>query len=79
MLVKHKKITKGNGVTLPKDLRANFGILAGQGIDLVETPEGILLKKHTASCFCCGSVEDVKVFKDFEICKECRKELVDIG
>ena len=49
MLVKHKKITKGNGVTLPKDLRANFGIHAGQGIDLVETSEGILLKKHTAS------------------------------
>ena len=75
MLIKYKKITNGYRITIPKDLRASFGLLAGQGVDLEEREDGILIKKHTPSCFCCGSSEGVKKFKGFEICKVCREEL----
>lgn len=77
-MVKHKKLTRNNGLTIPKDLRANYGMLAGQGLDLVETDEGILIRKHVPTCFCCGSIESVKTFKGFEICAECRKGMIDI-
>ncbi|OQB15734.1 MAG: SpoVT / AbrB like domain protein [Firmicutes bacterium ADurb.Bin193] len=77
MLKKHKKLTKGR-ITIPKDLRAAFGLLPGQAVDLEETDRGILIRKHMPSCFVCGSIERVKAFKGFELCGECRKGLIDL-
>lgn len=74
-MTKHKKLTSKCGVTIPKDVRANYGLIGGQAVDLVETNDGILLRKHLPTCFCCGSIEKVKVFKGFEICENCSIEL----
>lgn len=74
-LVKHKKLSKTRGVTIPKDLAANLGMFAGAAVDLVETDEGILLRKHVPSCVFCGSVESVDTVKGKEICAKCAREM----
>jgi AbrB family looped-hinge helix DNA binding protein len=38
------KIDKGGRVTLPKSLREQFGLKAGENVEAVETAEGILFK-----------------------------------
>ena len=75
MMVKHKKLTSKCGITIPKDIRANYGLFGGEAVDLVETEGGILLRKHTASCFVCGSMEDVVSLRRLELCGKCRAEL----
>ncbi|MBO5369249.1 MAG: AbrB/MazE/SpoVT family DNA-binding domain-containing protein [Clostridia bacterium] len=73
-----RKTTKTCAITLTKDIRHDIGIMPGSVVDItVNDDQTVTLKKHTASCFCCGSVENVKVFKGYEICESCRKELVE--
>lgn len=74
-LVKHKKLSKVRGVTIPKDLAANLGMFAGTAVDLVETDEGILLRKHVQTCVFCGSIESVDTVKGKEICAKCAREM----
>ena len=74
-LIKYKKLSKARGVTVPKDLAANLGMFAGAAVDLVETSEGILLRKHVPTCVFCGSVESVDTVKGREICAKCACEM----
>lgn len=74
-MTKQKRLTSKCGITIPKDLRANFGLMGGQAVDLVEMTNGILIRKHVPTCFCCGSVVDVRAYKGYEICGKCVKEL----
>ncbi|MCX4255823.1 MAG: AbrB/MazE/SpoVT family DNA-binding domain-containing protein [Oscillospiraceae bacterium] len=74
-LIKYKKLSKVRGVTVPKDLAANLGMFAGAAVDLVETSDGILLRKHVPTCVFCGSVESVDTVKGKEICAKCAREM----
>lgn len=74
-LIKYKRLSKARGVTIPKDLAANLGMFAGAAVDLVETDEGILLRKHVPSCVFCGSVESVDTVKGKEVCAKCAREM----
>lgn len=74
-LVKYKRLSKARGVTIPKDLAANLGMFAGAAVDLVETDEGILLRKHVPTCVFCGSVESVDTVKGKEVCAKCAREM----
>lgn len=74
-MIKYKKLSKARGVTIPKDLAANLGLFAGSAIDLVETAEGILLRKHVPTCVFCGSAEFVDTVKGKEICAKCAHEM----
>ena len=74
-LVKYKRLSKTRGVTIPKDLAANLGMFAGAAVDLVETDEGILLRKHVPTCVFCGSVESVDTVKGKEVCAKCAREM----
>lgn len=75
MLIKHKKLSKARSVTVPKDLAANLGMLAGTAVDLVEREDGILLRKHVPSCVFCGSIESVDTVKGKEVCAKCACEM----
>lgn len=74
-MIKYKKLSKARGVTVPKDLAANLGLFAGSAIDLVETAEGILLRKHVPTCVFCGSAESVDTVKSKEVCSKCACEM----
>lgn len=75
MNTKHKKLSKASGITIPKDMRLSAGFFPGIAVDLTETEEGILIRKHIPVCRFCGSPEKVVRFHDEEICAECAAAL----
>ena len=63
-------------IVIPKELRIRYGIESeGSEIDIIPTEEGILLKKHTATCMICGSTEDLRYFEGKCFCKNCIEKL----
>lgn len=75
MNIKHKKISKASGVTIPKDLRLSAGFVPGTAVDLTETEDGILIRKHVPVCRFCGSLDKVVSFHGEEICADCAAAL----
>ena len=73
-----KKITKGGGITLPRGIRQETGILPGVPVDIVSDEDGIHISKHVPSCFHCGSVEDVKTVCNIEICRKCAVKIMEV-
>ena len=61
-----KKVNKSGGITLPRGIRQETGILPGVPVDIRTDEEGIHISKHVPTCHCCGTVDDVqKVWKKF--------------
>ena len=56
-----KKVTKGGGVTIPRGIRQETGILPGVPVDITTNEDGIHIQKHVPACFHCGTVDDVKM------------------
>ena len=79
--MKSKRLSARAGLTIPKDLRAETGLLGGIAVDLIPHEDGILMRKHVPTCDNCGSVEDVRKIEVIakELCGNClaqiRKEL----
>lgn len=72
--MKSKKLTAKAALTIPKDLRAETGLLGGMAVDLIPQEDGgILIRKHVPACCICGSVEDVTEIKTTgqELCFNC--------
>lgn len=72
---KYKRLSKSRALTIPKDLSAQTGIFAGTAVDLLDTGDGILIKKHIPTCIYCGSCESVGVLRGKELCAKCAREI----
>ena len=78
-MVKHKKVNKSNGITIPKDLREDSGISSGMAVDIISdyATQSITIKKHVPICKFCKSVENVHtIMGGIEVCKECANRIV---
>jgi len=71
----HKKINGKGGLTIPKDLRTELGLFAGQGVDLEVSDGKLLLSKHAKTCHFCGTPEDVDTLMGIDICQSCKERL----
>lgn len=76
MEMKHKKLTSKAGLTIPKDIRLAAGFTGGMAVDIEETSDGILIRKHRPTCCYCGSVENVKSIKGRDTCRKCAEEII---
>lgn len=71
-----RRIDNLGRLVLPKDIRKALGIISG--IDSVEfflEEDKLVIKKYSPHCIFCGSVDNIKIFKDRNICENCLKEL----
>lgn len=76
-MVKHKKLTSKNGITIPKDLREEAGFYPGMAVD-VETNNGeIIIRKHVPICKFCGALEKVHVAMGIDICEDCAEKIAE--
>lgn len=75
MEVKHKRLTSKSGLTIPKDIRMAAGFTGGMAVDIEETTDGILIRKHRPTCCYCGAVEAVKSIKGRDTCRRCAEEI----
>lgn len=78
-MIKHKKLTRANGITIPKDLREEIGLDAGMALDIESDPisKQLVIKKHVPTCKFCKTVENVHtIMENIEVCKECAGKIV---
>ena len=78
-----KKLTSKNGLTIPKQIRAEAGFFPGMAVDIKTTAEGINITPHVPVCRFCGGIEKVVRIMDIEVCRGCggslRKGLEQYG
>ena len=73
-----KKVTKGGGITIPRMLRQETGILPGVPVDVTADAAGIHIVKHVQACRCCGAVEDVAAVCGMEVCRTCAGKIAEV-
>lgn len=73
-----KKISKSGGITLPKQVRADIGMFAGNVVDIEVVEDSIVIKKHIQTCKLCGGIENVIEFKGIEVCRDCVDEMQEV-
>lgn len=64
-------------IVLPIELRRQFGIEAGDALDIAVDPElrAIILRKPQADCVFCGSQESLRDHRGRRVCRTCVNEL----
>lgn len=75
MMSKFKRIGKSGGITIPAELRRDWGYTSGDAVEINPENGDLVIKKYVPKCFLCGSSENVKRFKGKDVCKSCIKEL----
>ena len=76
--MKYKKVTKSGGITIPRVLRQESGLFPGVPVDISAGENGILISKHIPACCCCGTVEEVQIVCDLEICRNCAGKIAEV-
>lgn len=77
METKYKKLTSKAGLTIPKDIRLAAGFTGGMSVDIEETADGIMIRKHRPTCCYCGSIDNVRSIKGRDTCRKCATEIIE--
>ncbi|MEE1155693.1 MAG: AbrB/MazE/SpoVT family DNA-binding domain-containing protein [Acutalibacteraceae bacterium] len=70
-----KKINRNGSITLPKQLRTQAGLFAGNAVDIEHNGNEIIIRKHTKTCNFCGNAENVKTVMGIDICYGCATKI----
>jgi len=70
-----RRIDELGRIVLPAEMRRIFNINEKDAVEIFTKDDMIVLKKYDAVCIFCGSSNDLKAFKDKNICGKCAKEL----
>lgn len=79
-MTRQKKMTSKGSLTIPKDLRADAGLVPGMAVDLEHRPDGVLIKKHVPVCRFCGSTEEVitvTAMMKIDLCRSCGEKILE--
>jgi transcriptional pleiotropic regulator of transition state genes len=68
-----RKVDELGRVVIPIELRRTLHIEEKDALEIYVDNERIILRKYEPACSCvfCGNADDVTVFKNKNICKEC--------
>lgn len=70
-----RKMDELGRIVLPIELRRTLNIAERDELEIYVEGNAVILRKHRASCVFCGSVKDVRPFKDKNVCPKCLQEL----
>ena len=65
-------------VVVPKELRKKLGIANTDPVEIYVEGEKIILTKYLPVCHFCGSSEELKEYREKNICLSCVKALTQI-
>ena len=77
MNIRHRKMPRSGGLTIPKEMRAEAGLFPGTAVDIAVTENGILIGRHVPVCRFCGSIEKVVEYRGSEICSVCADKIME--
>ena len=72
-----RKVDELGRVVLPVELRRTLQIEERDSLEISLNGETIVLQKVQNSCTFCGAKEDLLAFSGKQICKRCRKALLE--
>ncbi|MEG0832491.1 MAG: AbrB/MazE/SpoVT family DNA-binding domain-containing protein [Oscillospiraceae bacterium] len=64
-------------IVLPIELRRTLDIGDHDGVEIFTDGDSIVLRKHVPTCVFCGSEDELSVFGNKNVCKDCRKKLAE--
>ena len=62
-------------IVIPKEIRKILGINEGDPVEIVKVNNDVVLRKYSEGCIFCGSNNNIKVFKNMQVCNGCRRAL----
>jgi transcriptional pleiotropic regulator of transition state genes len=74
-----RKVDELGRVVIPIELRRTLQIEEKDALEIYVDGERIILKKYQPACIFCGNADNIKIFRDKNICPDCldsMKELV---
>lgn len=70
-----RKVDELGRIVLPIETRRRLELEPGDGVEIFVEKDRVILKKYEPSCLFCGDADDIVVYKDKRICKNCLAEL----
>jgi len=70
-----RKVDELGRIVIPKETRDLLYIDVGDSLEIFTDKTSIFLKKYSPGCIFCGDMNDITMFKETYVCKNCRKEL----
>jgi len=70
-----RKIDELGRIVIPAEIRKIFNINEQDSIEIFTKDDTIILKKYENSCIYCGAKDDLKMFKERNICLKCLNDL----
>ncbi len=74
-----RKLDELGRVVIPIELRNKFNISEKDPIEIYVEGTNIILKKYEVSCIFCGKAENLREYKDKQICTTCLAKLSDLS
>lgn len=70
-----RKVDELGRIVLPSELRKSLGIDVKDSLEIYTSGDSVILKKYLPSCVFCGEANDITVFKNKNICKNCLRQI----
>ncbi|GMK38691.1 SpoVT/AbrB family regulatory protein [Paenibacillus sp. CCS19] len=70
-----RKVDQLGRIVLPKSLRKRYSMNEGDPVEILVQGDHIILERYRPRCVFCGSMEEVREFKDRYLCAECTTEM----
>ncbi|NLY92273.1 MAG: AbrB/MazE/SpoVT family DNA-binding domain-containing protein [Firmicutes bacterium] len=74
-----RKVDELGRVVIPIELRRTLRIEEKDALEIYVDGEKIILKKYEPACIFCGNAENVRNFKDKNICRDCLDAMKDVS
>ncbi len=74
-----RKVDELGRVVIPIELRRTLAIAEKDALEIYVDSDRIVLRKYEPACSCvfCGNADEVTVFKNKNICKECLDSMTE--
>ncbi len=73
-----RKVDELGRVVIPIELRRNLNIEIKDPLEIFVDDDKIILKKYSPACIFCGQAENVELFKNKKICKNCISKISNL-
>lgn len=70
-----RKVDQLGRIVLPKSLRKRYLMNEGDPVEIFVQGDHIILERYRPKCVFCGSMNEVREFKDRYVCSECMGEM----
>lgn len=74
-----RKVDELGRIVLPIETRRRLELEPGDGVEIFVEKDRVILKKYEPSCLFCGDADDIVIYKDKRICKNCLAELLGMA